>query len=137
MAILTPREVLERIVATSVFMENASDVDASKCVSVYPSLKGDGSRIKVGTRVKFGGILYRSRNDLWDTVQNTPTNNPNAWEKILYRQGYRVIEGEITAEHPVTFGERIWFNDKLYESIYAGANVWTPERYPEGYTALK
>ena len=137
MAILTPREVLARIVATSVFMDNASDADASKCVSVYPTLKGDGSLIKAGTRVNVGGVLYRSRIDVWDTADNAPTNNPNAWEKILYKRGYRVIESDITAENPVTFGERIWFNDKLYESVYSGANVWTPERFPEGYVALK
>lgn len=137
MAVLTPKEIAARLAASAILKDNASDADASKCASVYPVLTGDGKLIHVGTRINKDGELYRARINMWDTEENTPDRNPNAWEKILYKRGYRVIEGEITAENPVTFGERIWFNETLYESVYEGSNVWTPERYPEGYKALK
>ena len=136
MAILTPREVLACIVAAYALKDGASDADASKCIAIYPELTGSGELIKAGTRVSFRGTLYRSRVDLWDTIGNIPENNPNAWERIMYKDGYRVIEDEITSENPIVKGERIWFRDKLYESTYIGANVWTPERYPDGYQLI-
>lgn len=137
MAILTPKEVAARLAAASIMKENASDADASKCVSIYPDLKGDGSLIKAGTRVNVGGVLYRSRHDVWDTGQNHPECNPNAWEKILYREGFRVIEEAITAEHPVLFGERVWFGNELYESTINGVNTYTPITYPTGWKFIR
>ena len=137
MPILTPKEVLARISAASVLKENATDADASRFVSVYPVLKGDGALIKVGTRIAFKGELYRARVDLWDTEENSPANVPSLWEKVMYKKGIRIIPDEITAEHPFSKGDLGWWGDVLKRSIYDGANVWTPEQHPAGWEDAK
>lgn len=132
MPILTPKEVSARIAAASIMKDNASDADASRCISVYPTLKGDGSLVKSGTRIAVNGQLYRARVDLWDTDENTPEVVPSLWERVMYRRGYRIIPDQITAENPFSKGETAWWGDKRYTSLL-DSNVWTPEQYPAGW----
>lgn len=136
MATLRPIEIALRIAAASAFKETATDADASKFTPLFPKLKGDGSLVKVGTRIASGDKLYRSRVDLWDTAENAPENNPSLWEEIMYKKGIRIIPNNITAENPFKTGERGWFNDNLYESIIDN-NVWTPTAYPNGWKLIK
>ena len=135
MPILTPKEVLARISAASVLKENATDADASRCVSVYPTLKGDGSLVKAGTRITVDGELYRARVDLWDTEENSPANVPSLWERVMYKRGYRIIPETITAENPFTKGEIAWWENERYTSLL-DSNVWTPEQNPSGWEKL-
>jgi len=137
MPILTPKEVLARISAASIMKDNASDADASRCVSVYPTLKGDGSLIKVGTRITVDGELYRARVDLWDTAENSPANVPSLWEKVMYKKGIRIIPDQITAEFPFNKGDLGWWYGALYESTLEGVNIYTPEAYPNGWKLIR
>lgn len=136
MPILTPREVLARITAASVMKENASDADASKCVSIYPTLRGDGSLVKAGTRITVDGQLYRARVDLYDKEENSPVNVPSLWETVMYKRGDRIIPETITAENPFSKDEIGWWENKRYRSL-VDANVWTPTAYPEGWEEIK
>lgn len=136
MAILTPREIVARIVATEVFKETASDSDASKCVSVYPSLKGDGSLIKAGTRINHNGKLKRAAVDLYDNETNSPDKAPDLWEDIEYKQGYRIIPDTITAGTAFDLNEYGWWGDSLYQSMQSN-NVWTPAAYPAGWKLIR
>ena len=108
------------------------DKDASTAPELFPQLKGDGSLIKAGTRINWGGIVKRAAVDLWDTAENTPELAPTLWEDISYRQGYRIIPETITAGLAFAKGEKGWWGDKLYESLLE-ANVWTPEINPSGW----
>ena len=120
-------------------MDNAAnvltDADASNSVLLYPTLKCDGSLIKAGTRINWNGTLKRAAVDLWDTAENTPDVATDIWEDINYKNGYRIIPETITAGLAFSKGEIGWWGDVLYKSIYDGANVWTPEQYPEGWEA--
>ena len=114
-------------------MDNAAnvltDADASNSVLLYPTLKGDGSLIRTGTRINWSGTLKRAAVDLWDTAENTPDVATDIWEDINYKNGYRIIPETITAGLAFSKGEIGWWGDVLYKSIYDGANVWTPEQY--------
>lgn len=114
-------------------MDNAAnvltDADASNSVLLYPTLKGDGSLIKTGTRINWNGTLKRAAVDLWDTAENTPDVATDIWEDINYKNGYRIIPETITAGLAFSKDEIGWWGDVLYKSIYDGANVWTPEQY--------
>ena len=114
-------------------MDNAAnvltDADASNSVLLYPTLKGDGSLIKAGTRINWNGTLKRAAVDLWDTAENTPDVATDIWEDIYYKNGYRIIPETITAGLAFSKDEIGWWGDVLYKSIYDGANVWTPEQY--------
>ena len=121
-------------------MDNAAsvltDADASNSVLLYPTLKGDGSLIKAGTRINWNGQLKRAAVDLWDTAENTPDVATDIWEDINYKNGYRIIPETITAGLAFSKGEIGWWGDVLYKSIYDGANVWTPEQYAAAWEVV-
>ena len=109
------------------------DQTASEGVQLFPSLKQDGSLVNAGTRINWNGKLMRAASGLWDRPENNPDNAPSLWEEINYRSGYRVIPETITAGTAFAKGERGWWGDVLYESVYDGQNVWTPDQYPSGW----
>ena len=121
-------------------MDNAAnvltDADASNSVLLYPTLKGDGSLIKTGTRINWNGTLKRAAVDLWDTAENTPDVATDIWEDINYKNGYRIIPETITVGLAFSKGEIGWWRDVLYKSIYDGANVWTPEQYAAAWEVV-
>lgn len=121
-------------------MDNAAnvltDADASNSVLLYPNLKGDGSLIKVGTRINWNGTLKRAAVDLWDTAENTPDVATDIWEDINYKNGYRIIPETITVGLAFSKGEIGWWGDVLYKSIYDGQNVWTPEQYAAAWEVV-
>ena len=110
------------------------DQTASTATALLRKLKQDGSPVKAGTRVNWGGTVKRAAVDLWDTAGNTPDAAPALCEDIDYRQGIRIIPAVITAGTAFAKGEQGWWGDRLYTSNQDG-NVWTPEAYPAGWTA--
>lgn len=89
----------------------------------------DGHLITTGTRLRVGDELYAAANDLWATIENKPNNAPTLWEKLIYRDGYRVLNGPISASNPVNPGEKCWENDVLYECISTVVNTYRPSEY--------
>ena len=108
--------------------ESATDAQASLSVSVYPTLKQDGSLIKSGTRINYNGTIIRAAVDLYDTETNSPENAPTLWETLNYKDGYRIIPEVITVGTAFSKGELGWWNDELYESL-VDSNVYTPDQY--------
>ena len=108
--------------------EAATDTQASLAVSVYPTLKQDGSLIKSGTRINHNGMIIRAAVDLYDTEINSPENAPTLWEALNYKDGYRIIPEVITVGTAFSKGELGWWNDELYESL-VDSNVYTPDQY--------
>lgn len=121
-------------------MDNAAnvltDADASNSVLLYPTLKGDGSLIRTGTRINWNCTLKRAAVDLWDTAENTPDVATDIWEDINYKNGYRIIPETITVGLAFSKGEIGWWGDVLYKSIYDGQNVWTPEQYAAAWEVV-
>ena len=111
------------------------DATASTAPELFPRLKGDGSLVKAGTRICWGGTLKRAAVDLWDNVENTPDAAPTLWEDVLYRDGIRIIPDTITAGLAFAKGEKGWWGDVLYASTI-DANVYTPEQYPAGWEII-
>ena len=112
------------------------DATASTAPELFPRLKGDGSLVKAGTRICWGGTLKRAAVDLWDNAENTPDAAPTLWEDVLYRDGIRVIPETITVGLAFAKGEKGWWGDVLYASTI-DANVWTPEAYPAGWEIVE
>lgn len=112
--------------------ESATDEQASAAASLYPTLKGDGSLVKAGTRINWNGEVMRAAVDLWDVEGSDPENAPSLWEAIGYRDGYRIIPEVITVGTAFSKGERGWWDGELYSSIL-DANVWTPQANPSGW----
>ena len=113
------------------------DATASRMVDYYPTLKYDGSLIAVNTRINWNGKLKRAAVDSWDTEANNPDNAPTLWEDIEYRDGIRVIPAAIPSTGAFKKGDLGWWGDNLYQSIYDGDNVWTPEQYPAAWKKIE
>lgn len=116
---------------------NLDDKNASKSVVLYPEMKYDGSFIKAGTRINFGGELFKAAVDLWDREENNPENAPALWEEIAYHNGIRIIPEIITATTAFEKDELgYWKADgKTYKSLL-DANVYTPAAYPQGWEEI-
>ena len=123
------RSEAQKLIADIVKLrESATDAQASSAVSVYPTLKQDGSLIKSGTRINYNGTIIRAAVDLYDTETNSPENAPILWETLNYKDGYRIIPEVITVGTAFSKGELGWWNDELYKSL-VDSNVYTPDQY--------
>ena len=123
------RSEAQKLIADIVKLrESATDAQASLAVSIYPTLKQDGSLIKSGTRINYNGTIIRATVDLYDTETNSPENAPTLWETLNYKDGYRIIPEVITVGTAFSKGELGWWNDELYESL-VDSNVYTPDQY--------
>lgn len=114
------------------------DAEASIEPSLTRKMRYDGSLIKAGTRIDWGGVLKRAAVDLWDTEENNPDNALDLWENVLYRDGIRVIPDVITAGLAFSYDELGWWGDVLMRSILPGekTNVYTPDQYPAAWEEL-
>ena len=134
---LTESEVSRMLIAQQINNLIVDDATASRMVDYYPTLKQDGSLIAVNTRINWNGKLKRAAVDLWDTEANNPDNAPTLWEDIEYRDGIRVIPTSIPSTDAFKKGDLGWWGDNLYQSIYDGDNVWTPEQYPAAWKKIE
>ena len=134
---LTESEVSRMLIAQQINNLIVDDATASRMVDYYPTLKQDGSLIKVNTRINWNGKLKRAAVDLWDTEANNPDNAPTLWEDIEYRDGIRVIPAAIPSTDAFKKGDLGWWGDNLYQSIYDGDNVWTPEQYSAAWKKIE
>ena len=116
--------------------QGLEDMEASMAPSFFPRLKGDGSLVKTGTKINWGGIVKRASADLWDTAESNPSNAPDLWEDISYKEGSRIIPETITAGLSFAKDELGWWKDALYRSTIAN-NVWNPDAYPEGWALVE
>lgn len=132
---LSVNEVLRVILSAQVNSLDIPDATASRMVDYYPTLTGDGSLIKVGTKINWNGVLKQAAVDLWDTDANTPDAAPTLWVDIAYREGIRVIPGTITAAQAFALDELGWWQEHIYRSTIA-ANVYTPDQYAAGWEQL-
>ena len=128
------RSEAQKLIADIVKLrEAATDAQASLIVSVYPTLKQDGSLIKSGTRINHNGMIIRAAVDLYDTETNSPENAPTLWEALNYKEGYRIIPEVITVGTAFSKGELGWWNNELYESL-VDSNVYTPDQYAPNWS---
>lgn len=80
-----PKTYAEAVTVRSAIETAAQSLDdntAAEVVSLFPTLKGDGSLIKAGTRIQWDGEVYKALVDLWDREDHNPENAPTLWEGI-------------------------------------------------------
>ena len=123
---LTADEILRLTLRKTVNSLTIDDATASRMVDYYPTLTGEGSLIKVGTKINWRGTLKQAAVDLWDTDGNTPDSAPTLWVDIAYKSGIRIAPETFTATNAAAMDELMWFGEHIYRSKMAG-NVYTPE----------
>lgn len=78
------------------------------------------------------GIVYTEAID----VENAPYTYTELEDGIEYINGYREIPEVITEELAFSKGEKGWWKEAAYESVYDGLNVWTPVQFPAGWSKV-
>ena len=63
-------------------VQSLDDDVSADVVSLFPSLKQDGSLIRAGTRINWHGKIIRAMVDLWDREEHNPVNAPTLWEGL-------------------------------------------------------
>ena len=123
------RAIRQILVNGSASLTDAAVSMAPECLD---RMTYDGSLIKHGTRINWGGTIKRAAVDLWDREDNDPDHAPTLWEDVLYRLGYRIIPDTITVGLAFSSGEIGWWGDKLYRSKVDN-NVYAPAQYPDNW----
>lgn len=134
MSILDTARAMRRVIEQGAAV--LDDRTVSTAPEALPRLRQDGSLIKAGERINWGGTIKRAAVDLWDTAENTPDAAPALWEDIGYREGYRIIPETITAGSAFAMDELGWWGGTLYRSLL-DANVWTPDANPSGWEVAR
>lgn len=122
---LTLDEVQRMIIRQQVNSLDIPDAAASRMADYFPTMAGDGSLIKAGTRINWRGTIKKAAVDLWDRAENSPDAVPALWSDIAYKDGIRIIPDVITAAEAFALDEPGWWNGHIYKSGMDG-NVWTP-----------
>lgn len=116
------------------------DKEASEGAELFPCLNGDGSLVKVGTRINWNGTVKKAAVDLWDTEQNDPDHAPILWVDVDYIDGVRKIpvtdSGIFQATLAFSAGEDGYstIDGVIYTSKVNG-NVYTPQLVPSNWIA--
>lgn len=63
-------------------LEAAPDDMARKYIDRMPGMRFDSKLIRKGRRINWNGKLMRTLRDIPDSPDNTPHNNPKAWEEV-------------------------------------------------------
>lgn len=124
------RKIIEQAVTS------LDDKVASTAATLFPAMKYTGELIKVGTRIRWNGVVKKAAADLWNTEENNPDNAPNLWANLDYRNGIRIIPAVITTTLAFDEGELGYWGDVLYKSKVA-ANVYTPDVYPANWEIVE
>lgn len=123
------RAIRQILVNGSASLTDAAVSMAPECLD---HMTYDGSLIKHGTRINWGGEIKRAAVDLYDREDQDPAHAPTLWEAVMYRLGYRIIPETITVGLAFSEGEIGWWGDKLYRSK-VNDNVYTPAQYPDNW----
>ena len=87
------RAIRQILVNGSASLTDAAVSMAPECLD---RMTYDGSLIKHGTRINWGGEIKRAAVDLYDREDQDPAHAPTLWEAVMYRLGYRIIPETIT-----------------------------------------
>lgn len=63
-------------------VQSLDEETSAAVIALFPTLKGDGSLIRAGTRINWGGKIIRAAVDLWDREDHSPENAPTLWEGL-------------------------------------------------------
>lgn len=118
---------IRAIIETAV--QSLPDREASEAPMLFADLKGDGSLIRAGTRIRVGNRVLRASVDLWDRADSTPEAAPTLWAELPYVNGIRRIPDTITVTEAFSKGEKgIDADGVIWESL-TDSNVYTPVQY--------
>lgn len=118
---LRKREQIKRL------LESLTDAECSRADLLYDYWRPN-QKYAVGDVRKRGDTLYRCITAHASETAWKPEDSPSLWERIMYRDGIRIIPEYITATSLFSAGELGWWGAVLYRSK-VDYNAYTPVQY--------
>lgn len=116
-------------------IKGVSDDVALLIPEVYPVWSADSVEYKKDDRVTYNGILYKVLTDHTSQPSWTPTDAPSLFVKVLTSENEILDWEQPGADNPYMKGDRVRYNDKVYESLIDN-NVWSPDEYAAGWKEI-
>ena len=110
-----------------------TDEEALNDKVLYPLWKA-GAQALLGSRMQYGGKLYKCMQAHTTQADWTPSATPALWVEIAAPGAYRQIKVDMLSTEAFALNEIGWWQTEgnLYKSLIA-ANVYTPESYAAGW----
>lgn len=105
-----------------------TDEDALEAVELFP-VWAEGTEYEAGTRVRYGGVLYRCLQTHTAQAGWNPEDSVSLWAKVLIPDPEVIPEWEQPeSTNPYMTGDKVRHNEHTWESTVDN-NVWEPGVY--------
>lgn len=109
---------------------------------LYREWDGNSHSYAVGDRVKADGVLYKTLQAHTSQPDWNPADAPSLFAEVLPGQdGTEIgVWKQPDSTNGYKKGNRVHYptmSDPIYESIYEGLNIWSPEGYPQGWRLVE
>lgn len=123
------REELNEITAS------LTDEEALERPILFPNWK-TGKSYTVGTRVRYGGRIFKVLQNHTSQDDWTPSRAPSLFAEILTSETGEPQEWQQpSSTNPYLTGDRVIYDGIEYESLIDN-NVWSPADYPQGWQRI-
>lgn len=115
------------------------DEVAYEIPELYREWDGNDHFYEGGDRVSYNGELYKVLQAHSSQYGWTPTDAPSLFARVLPGQdGTEIGEWEQPdSTNGYQKGARVMYKGRVYESIFEGSNVWSPEAFPQGWMLVE
>lgn len=134
LSVLAGGSLAEAQTAYAAKINEVPDNVAGYIPEVFPVWSGAGVQYEKDQRIQYNGVLYKVLTAHPSQESWKPDVSPSLFVKVISS-----ISGEISewqqpsADNAYQKGDRVRFNGRIYESIFDGDNVWSPEAYPAAW----
>lgn len=95
-----------------------------------------GEEYTVGTRVRYGGRIFKVLQAHTSQADWTPSRAPSLFAEVLTSEDGEPQEWQQpSSTNPYLTGDRVIYNGLVYESLIDN-NVWSPDAYPQGWQLI-
>ena len=112
-----------------------TDEEAVERPILFPNWKV-GITYSVGTRVRYGGRIFKVLQTHTSQEDWTPSRAPSLFAEVLTSEDDEPQEWvQPSSTNPYLTGDKVIYNGLIYESLIDN-NVWAPDAYPAGWRLI-
>lgn len=95
-----------------------------------------GKSYTVGTRVRYGGRIFKVLQAHTSQEDWTPSRAPSLFAEVLTSEDGEPQEWQQpSSTNPYLTGDKVIYNGLVYESLIDN-NIWAPDAYPQGWKLI-
>jgi len=95
-----------------------------------------GVNYTVGTRIRYGGRIFKVLQAHTSQEDWTPSRAPSLFAEVLTSETEPTEWRQPSSTNPYLTGDKVIYNGQIYESLIDN-NVWVPDMYPQGWQLIE